>query len=72
MVEESSKHLGENLSSTIDKSIMKDFWINSRKVQRPGSYMSGDNGVAPLGSTLIEAFKKKQLYKTPLLERPIN
>jgi hypothetical protein len=34
--------------------------------------MSGDNGVAPLGSTLIEAFKKKQLYKTPLLERPIN
>lgn len=72
VVEESSKHLGENLSNTIDKNIMKDFWINSRKVQRPGSYMSGDNGTAPLGSTLIEAFKKKQLHKTPLLERPID
>lgn len=66
------KSLDSQLKRTIDKDVIKDFWINSRKAQRPGSYMSGDNGRAPLGSTLIEAFKKKQLHKTPILERPID
>jgi hypothetical protein len=64
--------LNKQLSSTIDKNIMKDFWSNVRKIQRPGSYLSGDNGRLPKGSDLIEGFKKRQLYKIDLKERPLN
>ena len=64
--------LKSQLNPTIDKNIVKDFWINARKTQRPGSYLSGDNGAAPLGSSLIKAYKTKTLYKTPVLERPIE
>ena len=62
----------EELSSTIDKAIMKDFWTKVRQVQRPGTYLSGDNGRAPKGSDLIQAFKKKQLHKADFKERPLK
>jgi len=62
--------LNSQLSSTIDKNIIKDFWISSRKAQRPGTYLSGDNAALPKGSDLIEAFKKKQLHKIDVKERP--
>lgn len=72
IVEKGSESIGERLPNIIDKNIMKDFWINSRKAQRPGTYLSGDNGHAPKGSELIEAFKKRQLYKVDIKERPLN
>ena len=62
----------EELSSTIDKSIMKDFWTKVRQIQRPGTYLSGDNGRVPKGSDLIQAFKKKQLHKVDFKERPLK
>lgn len=71
VIDEGAKDFGESLPNTIDKNIMKDFWISSRNVQRPGTYLSGDNGRLPLGSSLIEGFRKRQLYKTPLEERSL-
>ena len=64
--------IGNSLSNTIDKGIMKNFWINARKSQRPGTYLSGDNGVPPLGSQLIQAYNSKKLYTHPYYERPIK
>ena len=71
IVEKGSESIGEKLSNIIDKNVMKDFWINSRKAQRPGTYLSGDNATLPKGSDLIEAFRKRQLYKTSVKERPL-
>ena len=63
--------LNPQLTNTIGKNVMKDFWINARKAQKPGTYMSGDNGGLPLGSDLIDAFKKRQLHKVSIQEPPL-
>ena len=62
----------ESIPNTIDKGIMKNFWISARNLQRPGTYLSGDSGSLPLGNNLITAFKNRQLYKANLEETPIE
>lgn len=58
----------DQLPMTIDPKIVKDFWINVRRVQRPGTYLSGDNAELPLGNNLIEAFKNKKLHNVYFME----
>lgn len=70
--DEALQAIGNSLPNTIDKEIMKNFWINARKAQRPGTYLSGDNGAPPLGSQLIQAYNSKKLHTHPYYERPIK
>lgn len=51
------KQLSQDLSSTLDKKTMKSFWQGVQQTQRPGSYVSGDNGMTPLGDRLIRDYK---------------
>lgn len=49
------------LPDKIDKQSMKRFWDSVQQTTRPGTYLSGDNGVAPLGHQLISSYKDKNL-----------
>lgn len=45
-----------NLPTTIPKEVMRNFWGNVTVFQRPGTYLSGDAGNAPLGNFLIRDY----------------
>ena len=49
------------LPDKIDKQSMKEFWDGVQQTTKPGTYLSGDNGVAPLGHQLISSYKDKNL-----------
>ena len=49
------------LPDKIDKQSMKRFWDGVQQTTKPGTYLSGDNGVAPLGHQLISSYKDKNL-----------
>lgn len=53
---EASKELIESLPNTIDKNIMRRFWSENGQMIKPGTYLSGDNGAAPLGRKAIDTF----------------
>ena len=56
LVKEASK-----LPDRIDKQSMKRFWDSVQQTTKPGTYLSGDNGVAPLGYKLITSYTDKNL-----------
>lgn len=56
LVKEASK-----LPDKIDKQSMKKFWDGVQQTTKPGTYLSGDNGVAPLGYKLITSYTNKNL-----------
>lgn len=49
------------LPDKIDKQSMKKFWDGVQQTTKPGTYLSGDNGIAPLGHQLISSYKDKNL-----------
>lgn len=49
------------LPDKIDKQSMSRFWDSVQQTTRPGTYLSGDNGVAPLGYKLITSYTNKNL-----------
>lgn len=55
------------LPNTIDKSIMRPFWETVESTRRPGTYFSGDQGVAPLGATLIQNYTKRLAPRTKVI-----
>ena len=56
LVKEASK-----LPDKINKQSMKRFWDSVQQTTKPGTYLSGDNGVAPLGYKLIISYTDKNL-----------
>lgn len=56
LVKEASK-----LPDKIDKKSMSRFWDGVQQTTKPGTYLSGDNGVAPLGYKLITSYTDKNL-----------
>lgn len=55
------------LPNTIDKSIMRPFWETVESTRRPGTYFSGDQGVAPLGANLIQNYTKRLAPRTKVI-----
>ena len=51
-----------NLPNTLSKDIMKDFWINGRAITKPGTYISGDEGIYPLGQKAIQTYKESGFW----------
>ena len=56
LIKEASK-----LPDKIDKQSMGRFWDSVQQTTKPGTYLSGDNGVAPLGYRLITSYTDKNL-----------
>lgn len=44
----------QSLSNTIDPGIVKNWWIRTKQMSRPGSYLSGDAGKFPIGFKLLQ------------------
>ena len=44
----------QSLSNTIDPGIVKNWWIRTKQMSRPGSYLSGDAGQFPIGLRLLQ------------------
>lgn len=59
---EKGYRLREALPNRIDKSVMKNFWKWTTQTTRPGSYLSGDATLYPLGNTAIETYKEKGIF----------
>lgn len=51
-----------NLPATLPKDLMKDFWITGRAVTKPGTYISGDEGMYPLGQKAIQTYKESGFW----------
>lgn len=57
-----------------DKEDVKSFWIGADKMQKPGTYASGDAGTLPYGNEIMEAYNeegwlgaiKKAISKQPI------
>ena len=65
------------LPTTIPKEAMRGFWRNTTMIQRPGTYLTGDSGLPPIGNNLIQTYNKDRLLGiypdlTPLSVRAIN
>lgn len=52
-----------NLPNTLPKDVIKDFWITGRAVTKPGTYISGDEGIYPIGYYAIQEYKNNGLLK---------
>lgn len=52
----------ENVPTSLDKTTMKDFWIGTSRTQKPGTYLTGDAGTAPLGAQLVEEYMKNKNF----------
>ena len=44
----------QSLSNTIDPGIVKNWWIRTKQMSHPGSYLSGDAGKFPIGFKLLQ------------------
>lgn len=55
------QRLAAELSRTLSKETMGDFWKGVAMTQKPGTYLSGDNGSLPLGANLIQNFNANRL-----------
>ena len=51
-----------NLPATLPKDLMKDFWITGRAITKPGTYISGDVGIYPLGQRAIQAYRESGFW----------
>ena len=47
-----------SLANTIDPGIVKNWWIRTKQMSRPGSYLSGDAGQFPIGFRLLQDVDK--------------
>ena len=50
-----------NLPNTLPKDVIKDFWITGRATTKPGTYISGDEGIYPIGYYAIQEYKNNGL-----------
>lgn len=51
-----------NLPATLPKDLMKDFWITGRAITKPGTYISGDEGIYPLGQRAIQTYRESGFW----------
>ena len=52
--------LANELSTTLDKNTMKSFWQGVSRTQRPGTYLTGDPGISPVGNSLIQEYRSNR------------
>lgn len=52
--------LANELSTTLDKNTMKSFWQGVSRTQRPGTYLTGDPGISPIGNSLIQEYRSNR------------
>lgn len=62
--------LQSRLSNTIPKNTMRHFWEMAEQFQKPGTYLSGDNGKLPIGASYIRDFNNKQFSVNSLYTNP--